>query len=105
MLKQLLKYLFFLIHTFFILVSIIFCFFYWQVLILQLIAILSWQLNDKKCILTQIEDYLFNESIIDYYFKLIGNNNNNYTKFIVPKYQRYLVYFLFTISSIYWSVK
>ena len=104
MLKQLLKYLFFLIHIFFILVSIIFCFFYWQVLILQLIAIVSWQLNDKKCILTQIEDYLFNESIIDYYFNLIGNNNN-YTKFIVPKYQRYSVYFLFTISSIYWFVK
>jgi hypothetical protein len=101
--KQIIKNIFFLLHFIFILVSIFVSFFYWQVLILQLMAIISWQINNKKCILTQIEDYLFNESIIDCYFKLT-DNNKKYTKFVVPKYQRYLVYFLFITTSLYWLI-
>ncbi len=101
--KQIIKNLFFLLHFLFIFVSIFVSFIYWQVLFLQLFAVISWQINNKKCILTQIEDYLFNESIIDFYFKLTGNKKK-YAKFVVPKYQRYSVYFLFTITSIYWII-
>ena len=78
-------------------------FVYWQVLFLQLFTVISWQINKNKCILTQIEDYLFNESIIDFYFKLT-RNNKKYTKYVVPKYQRYSVYFVFMITSIYWII-
>ena len=102
--KQVMKYLFFLCHAFFIFVSIFMSFFYWQVLFLQLFAVISWQINNNKCILTQIEDYLFGESIIDIYFNLIGNNKK-YTKFVVPRYQRYTVYFLLGSTIIYWLIQ
>ena len=41
---------------------------YSYVLFLQFIVILSWKLNNNQCILTQLEDNLFNETIIDIYF-------------------------------------
>ena len=53
------KYIFFLFHIFFIFLSVIGPFWYWQVLLLQFLTIISWKLNNNKCIITQLEDYLF----------------------------------------------
>ena len=66
------KYIFFLLHIFGILMSLVFFIFYWQILILQAITILSWRLNNNKCLITQLEDYIFGETIIDTYFYIIG---------------------------------
>ena len=94
------KYFFFLCHLLGIFISLFGLFFYWQTLILQGIVILTWYLNDNKCIITQLEDYFFGESIIDVYFNLTSNNRK-YTKYIVPKYQRYTVYFLFGFGILF----
>ena len=103
---SILKYLFFLIHIFFILVSTIGLIYNWYSMILLFFAIISWNLNNNKCILTQIEDYLFKETIIDIYFKLILKKNKIIKKkrFIVPKYQRYLVIFIFHVSFFYYFI-
>ena len=98
------KYFFFLCHLLGIFSCLIGLFFYWQTLILQGIVILTWYFNDNKCILTQLEDYLFGESIIDVYFHLT-NNNKKYTRYIVPKYQRYIVYFLFSVGSLTYMIR
>ena len=76
--------------------SVIGPFWYWQVLLLQFLTIISWKLNNNKCIITQLEDYLFNETIVDIYFKYIGNNKK-YVKYIVPWNQRYFLYLLFIV--------
>ena len=94
------KYLFFLCHLLGIFISLFGLFFYWQTLILQGIVIITWYFNNNKCILTQLEDYLFDESIIDIYFNAI-DNNKNYIKYKVPKYQRYTVYFLFGFGILF----
>ena len=91
---MILKYLFFLFHICGIIITLFGLLFCWQILILQGIVILSWYFNNNKCLITQLEDYFFNESIIDFYFYLT-NNNQTYNKYIVPKYQRYSLYFLF----------
>ena len=91
---NLFKITFFFIHLAGIFISIFGIFFYWQILFLQSIVILSWYFNDNKCFLTQLEDYLFKESIVDVYFNLI-DNKRNYKKYIVPCYQRYIIYLIF----------
>ena len=80
--------------------SLVFFIFYWQILILQAITILSWRLNSNKCLITQLEDYIFGETIIDTYFYIIGQKTS-YKKYIVPSYQRYLLYFCFIFGIIY----
>jgi len=52
-----------------------------------LIVILSWKLNENKCLLTQIEYYYFNETFL-------GKGK----KFYVPKKHRYIMYFNFLIN-------
>ena len=94
------KYIFFLFHI----TSICLTFSliqYWQVLILQLFVIISWKLNNNKCILTQIEYFLFKETIIDFYFKYIINKRRKYINYVVPKSQRYLLYLCFCYGSLY----
>jgi len=103
MIKNIIKYLVFLIHIFDIIFTVIGLFFYWQVLILQFFTIVSWKINKNKCIITQIEDYLFEDTIIDFYFRLI-RKTNKYVKYVVPSYQRYSVYFLFIIGFIYYTI-
>ena len=92
--KSILKYIFFVSHILFIYLSVFF-FKYWQVLILQSLVIISWKLNKNRCIFTQLEDYLFQETIIDLFIK------SNNKKYIVPKYQRYLLYLSFFINLNY----
>ena len=96
---NLFKILFFFIHFLGILISLFGIFFYWQILFLQGVVILSWYFNDNKCLLTQFEDYFFEESIVDLYFKLI-KNNKKYKKYVVPSYQRYTIYLIFITSVV-----
>lgn len=60
---------------------------------LQLIIIFSWYFNQNRCILTQIEYYYFNQTLIDYF--LIRRNSSNFT---VPKYHRYIFYIVFIFN-------
>ena len=59
---------------------------YW----LYLIIILSCYFNHNKCIITEIEYYLFNETFL--------NKKNVY---IVPKKHRYILYFNFIINLLF----
>ena len=96
-----LKYIFYLFHLLFIFISFFFCFFYWQVLILHFLTILSWYINNNECIITRLEDRLFNETVIDIYNKCRNNYKKNNRRFIVPYYQRYPLYLLFTLNLLY----
>ena len=96
-----LKYIFYLFHLLFIFISFFFCFFYWQVLILHFLTILSWYINNNECIITRLEDKLFNETVIDIYNKCRNNYKKNNRRFVVPYYQRYPLYLLFTFNLLY----
>lgn len=96
-----LKYIFYLFHLLFIFISFFFCFFYWQVLILHFLTILSWYINNNECIITRLEDKLFDETVIDIYNKCRNNYKKNNRRFIVPYYQRYPLYLLFTFNILY----
>lgn len=96
MIKSLLKYILFTSHILFIYLSLFFIK-YWQVLILQFLVIISWKLNKNRCIFTQLEDYLFQETIIDLFLKSKSKNK----RYVVPKYQRYFLYLSFFINLNY----
>ena len=72
------KYLFFLMHLSLICTSVLITYPY--VLILHIIVIGSWYINNNNCLLTQIENYLFGETIIDLYC-IIRGNEVKYKKF------------------------
>ena len=96
--KSILKYILFTSHILFIYLSLFFIN-YWQILILQFLVIISWKLNNNKCLFTQLEDYLFQETIIDLFLK---SKNKRY---VVPKYQRYFLYLSFFINLNYQCYK
>ena len=93
------KYIFFVFHFSFILFVFFGIYFYYEVLYLQILTILSWQLNKNKCILSQFEDFFFNETITDIYFKIISNKKKQ-KKFLVPRYQRYTLYGYFIFCTL-----
>ena len=70
------------------------------ILFIQFITLISWKLNKNRCILTQLEDYLFGESLTDIFFRLYGLHRK-YIKYVVPKYQRRLLYTSFTTGLFY----
>ena len=82
------KYLIYLIHIFFIFYS-----FLSMNYLIQLLVILSWNLNNNQCIFTQLEYYFFNQTLIDFF--LIRSNNSNFT---VPRYHRYTFYLIFIFN-------
>ena len=71
-----------------------------SVLLLQFIVILSWKLNNNQCLLTQLEDKLFNETIIDIYFSFQQKYKPKTRNFIVPILQRRILYVIFIISCL-----
>ena len=89
------KYIFFWFHMLSICSSFIIVFLYWQILLIQAFVILSWYLNDNKCILTQIEYLLFQETIITFFLKKQTSN------FRVSQKKRNLFYLLFFLGCIY----
>ena len=70
--KEICRYSFYFLHMSFIFSSFIGIFFTWKIMILQGVTIISWKINNNNCILTQMEDYFFEESIIDLYFNYIN---------------------------------
>ena len=54
---------------------------------LYLVIILSWKLNNNRCLISQLEHYIFNET-----FQGKGK------KYFVPKLHRYILYVNFLIS-------
>lgn len=95
-----LKYSFFLLHLNLIFFSFFFFFIYWQILILHFLVIFSWKINRNRCLLTQLEDYLFGETVIEFYYKNIKQIKRK-SNYIVPKYQRISLYISFIIGLIY----
>ena len=93
---KLLKYVFFIIHIVFIITTIIGPFFYKNIVFFQLLVIVSWKYYNNNCILTILEDTLFNETLLTYF----GYKNNKYTRFRVPVYHRIFIYLLFLYNLI-----
>jgi len=62
---------------------------YPKILFIHPIIILSWYLNDNKCLITQIEYKIFGSTFL-------GNGQ----KFNVPVFDRYILYFSFFIGSL-----
>ena len=79
--------------------TIILPFFYFYALVLPIITLITWYFNSNKCILTQTEKYIFDETIIECYYKFI--NVDKKTGFIVPEYQRNYVFWIFVIQILY----
>ena len=98
------KYVFFTLHTFLILVCLADVNLYPSVTLLQCITILSWKINNNNCIITQIEDYFFDETLVDVYYKFRGVEFNSYHPYRVPSYQRFTIYFLFTIRMLIFGI-
>ena len=65
-----------------------------QILYLHPIVIISWKLNNNRCIISQVEYYLFDRTFM-------GEGQ----KFYVPRHQRYLLYTNFLVGSCLHLVK
>ncbi len=87
MLQLFFCYLFFIFHFIFIFFSMVGWLIHPFFLILDIIVILSWHINDNNCLLTQLEFYFFEKTII-------GNN-----KFKVPFKHRICLYLSFCIGT------
>ena len=92
------KYSFFILHLFFIGITMFLPFIHIYYSFLQFIVIFSWKLNKNQCLLTQMESLLFNETITENYYKKMNKNIIIKNKFVVPRYQRYFVYLLFSYN-------
>ena len=112
------KYIFFSIHTLLILVCFFDIYFYPQITFLQFLSILSWYINNNNCILTQLEYYFFNETLLDFYKRLLCSDAGRVScactslrwrqrdamiahSFYVPNSHRYTIYCSFLIRLIY----
>ena len=88
------KILFFFCHFLFVAISIITVYWVPEVLILQCIIIVSWLVNNNKCLITQLEDYLFGETLLELYYQ-------KQTRFIVPTHHRCILYISFFLGLLY----
>ncbi len=89
--KDILKYIWFTSHKFGMYITP----YLWMycpdnILIFYCITILSWNLNKNRCLITQIEYYLFKETFL-------GNGKN----FVVPFKHRMILYINFLIALFY----
>lgn len=90
---------FYFLHIFFIFSTVFLPFYNLDFLFLQSITIITWQLNNNQCLLSQFEYYIYGQTIIQYYFENILKKNimlNNL--FLVPYSNRTAVYILFYIN-------
>lgn len=98
-----LKKIFFFLHLLFIFLTFFLILFYWQILILQFMVILSWKYNNNNCLVTQLEDYIFNTTITEYIENEVFMNNRIIrNKYRVPWEHRLLLYIFFTFGLIYY---
>ena len=91
------KYFFYFFHMIYIFSTLIIPFFLQSFIFLQLLTIVTWVLNDNNCLLTQIEDYLYGNTLIEIVY---GKK-----KFKVPLSHRILLivffcYNIFTFSNL-----
>lgn len=87
---------FYFLHILFIFSTVFLPLFNIDFLFLQSITIITWQFNNNQCLLTQFEHYLYNETLIQYYYKNILKKNININNiFVVPYYHRFFIYILF----------
>ena len=92
------KYVFYFFHIFYILCILLSPFIYPPFIYLQFLTILTWLINDNKCLLTQLENYLYGTTLLEIFYKK--------KKFRVPFYQRLLLiisflYNIFIFNSFY----
>ena len=95
---NLIKYIFFFFHFLGIIsVCFLWIFNYHEILLLiQITTITSWKLNNNVCLLTQIEQYLFDSTLIDFIYQKKSTGDKK-----VPRWNRYLVYLLTIVNYIY----
>jgi hypothetical protein len=91
------KYIVFIFHILLI-ISIFLAFLYPQLLIIHFLTIFSWYYYNGVCILTYLEDILFNDTVIDFYFRIIGRKRRENRRFVVPSFQRLMVFILFIFN-------
>ena len=83
-------------HFFGIFITLFGVFFFWQILILQGIVIISWFFNQNKCILTQLEDHYLGTTLIEAFYDYNPTN-----RYLVPSSHRYTLYLSFFGGIIY----
>ena len=69
------------------------------ILLLQITTITSWKLNNNECLLTQIEQFLFEQTLIDFLYQKKSTGEKK-----VPRWNRYLVYLLTIVNYFILSV-
>lgn len=90
---------FYFLHILFIFSTVFLPIYNLNFLFLQSITIITWQLNNNQCLLSQFEYYFYGQTIIQYYFESILKKNimiNNL--FLVPYTHRTTIYILFYIN-------
>ena len=87
---------FYICHFLFIVITIPLVFWIPELLIVQLIIIISWEINNNKCLITELEDYLFGETMIEFCLQ-----RRSSARFIVPKIHRYILYVSFLLGLFY----
>ena len=93
------KLSFFKFHILYIFFTVLLPFVHLNYISLQTITIISWQFNNNQCLISQLEYLLFNQTLIEYYYHNILNNQKIiHNKFLVPINQRTSVYILFYIN-------
>ena len=104
------KYVFFSLHTLFIVICLADPHRYPIITLIQGITILSWFINNNNCFITQLEDYFFHDTLINMYCRFRKYDVSHYNPYRVPAYQRYTLYILFTIrccgllNSVMWKI-
>ena len=89
------KYIFYFFHILYIFITLFIPFIYYQFMFFQLLTIISWKINDNRCILTQFEYFLYRETLINIFYKDKKNN------FKVPYKQRFTLYIFFIVNIFY----
>lgn len=90
---------FYFLHLLFIFSTVFLPLFNINFLFLQSITIITWNFNNNQCLLTQIENYLYNETLIQYYYTSILKKNFHINNlFLVPYTHRSIIYTLFYIN-------
>ena len=89
--KNCLQSFFFTFHKYGIIITNLAWIFSPYVLIFYLLVILSWKINSNKCLISQIEYYLFGRTFM-------GEGR----KYYVPKRHRYVLYINFVLGIFYY---
>ena len=62
--------------------------------------------NKNKCLLSQLEDYLFNDTITNLYYRFIDKEKKYFKgKYVVPEFQRRYFWNIFILGLIFHTLK